>query len=579
VSADRELDIEVALASIRDLPADVAPGAFEEGLRKLRGALAGADKLCRTLTGERLHEILKPRGLQRLAVLVDATCASAGDGKAQGRGLNLKPPTPWPDPVDGAALITGLAVAVRRFVAMGEAQARAVALWILHAHALEAAQVSPILAITAPTKRAGKSTLLLVLAALVPKALPASNVSAAALFRAIDQTGATLLIDELDSQVSSDRERGEALRNILNASHVRALAWVLRVQGDDHEPARFSTWAAKAVALIGRLPDTLADRSIEIALRRRRPDEVVERARADRLAADLGPLLQQAARWAADALPLLAAANPPTPDGLHDRAQDNWRPLLAIADQAGGPWPAQAREAASALAAGVDPEEAHGVMLLEDLRDLFVEKKVDKLGSEGIVEALRKRDDRPWPEMRDGKPITTHGVARLLRPFEVRPTKVRLDAGPLQGYRLEDFDDAFSRYLDAGGAATPPPKWNTWNNTVQDGEKPASAIRNKTLNVPLSEGALRPVQDAIVPGVPDGRGGYPPSGANGTAERLFDLLVEADGKVVTADRAGFTLGLDPVEAANGLHELTRQGRAVQVTRGDGVPAWRLAEAA
>ncbi len=51
----------------------------------------------------------------------------------------------------------------------------------------------------------------------------------------------------------------------------------------DHEPRRFKVWAPKAIAMIGRLPDTLEDRSIVVPLRRKRDGEAVERFRVDRL--------------------------------------------------------------------------------------------------------------------------------------------------------------------------------------------------------------------------------------------------------------------------------------------------------
>jgi hypothetical protein len=76
----------------------------------------------------------------------------------------------------------------------------------------------------------------------------------------------------------------------------------LRTVGDDYEPSRFSTWAAKAVAMIGRLPDTLADRSIVVPMRRRAPAEHVERLRLDR-PGDFGDLTRRAARWVADTSP------------------------------------------------------------------------------------------------------------------------------------------------------------------------------------------------------------------------------------------------------------------------------------
>ena len=53
------------------------------------------------------------------------------------------------------------------------------------------------------------------------------------------------------------------------ARAMRDMAYVLRANGETMEPERFSAWAAKAIACIGKLPETLTDRSIEIRLQRR----------------------------------------------------------------------------------------------------------------------------------------------------------------------------------------------------------------------------------------------------------------------------------------------------------------------
>ena len=63
----------------------------------------------------------------------------------------------------------------------------------------------------------------------------------------------------------------------------------------------------------------------------------MERLRLDRLD-ELTPLARRAARWAADHLDALSGADPDVPAELHDRAADNWRPLLAVADLASGGW-------------------------------------------------------------------------------------------------------------------------------------------------------------------------------------------------------------------------------------------------
>jgi putative DNA primase/helicase len=141
-------------------------------------------------------------------------------------------------------------------------------------------------------------------------------------------------VDEADTFIRDSDD----LRGILNSGHTRELAFVIRTVGDDHEPRKFSTWGAKAIALIGGLKDTLADRSIEVALKRKLPGEHVERLRhADPEV--LHTLARRCARWAADHAEKIRAARPSMPDGLHDRAQDNWEPLIAIADLAGGDWP------------------------------------------------------------------------------------------------------------------------------------------------------------------------------------------------------------------------------------------------
>ena len=167
------------------------------------------------------------------------------------------------------------------------------------------------------------------------------------------------------------RER-EELRGILNSGHTRGTAYVIRTVGEDHEPAKFSTWGPKAVALIGNLPDTLQDRSIVVPMRRKTPGEKVERLRLGRL--DLEDLLRQAARWAADHGEAIRNADPDVPDGLNDRAADNWRTLLAIADVAGGVWPGPGEGGARRLS-GIGEREDGSVriLLLGDLRELFDE--------------------------------------------------------------------------------------------------------------------------------------------------------------------------------------------------------------
>ena len=191
-----------------------------------------------------------------VAELDRLVCVPGGKGDAQGAVL-FPDIEPWAEPVDGGALLTDLVGTVKCYVIVPEHGARAIALWVVFTHCIDAVGIAPILAITSPEKRCGKSTVLALLKSLVLRRLPCSNISGSSLFRAVDAWAPTLLIDEADTFLRDNEE----LRGILNSGHTRELAFVIRTVGDDHEPRKFSTWGAKAIALIGGLKDTLADRS------------------------------------------------------------------------------------------------------------------------------------------------------------------------------------------------------------------------------------------------------------------------------------------------------------------------------
>ena len=134
------------------------------------------------------------------------------------------------------------------------------------------------MAITSPTPECGKTVLLDLLDGLVPKVLPACNVTSSVVFRIIEERAPTLLIDEADTFLPDSNE----LRGILDSGHRRSNAFVLRNVGENQEPKHFRTWSAKVVALIGKLPPTLDSRSIHIRLRRMLATESVMPLRFDR---------------------------------------------------------------------------------------------------------------------------------------------------------------------------------------------------------------------------------------------------------------------------------------------------------
>ena len=425
----------------------------------------------RKLAAERLD--IRTSVLDRL-VEAERQKAGGGDGK-QGRRLSLSEFEPWPQLVDGARLLTAIVEAINRYMVLPEGAAEAIALWCLHTHCFNCFVHSPRLAITSPEKGCGKTLLLDILRCLVARALLTANATVSAVFRAIDTAGPTLLIDEADTFLRDNEE----LRGILNAGH-RKGGTVLRTVGDDHEPREFSAWAPAAIAMIGQLPDTLDDRSVRCRLRRRKSNERVASFRGDR-AEHLHTLARKMARWTADNETSLSAADPNMAT-LQNRAADNWRPLFALADCAGGTsWPARVREIAL-VADTARTEQSTGVELLADCRTGFKERATDRLSSEDLAAYLNSLEDRPWPEFSGGRPLSKARLARLLGRFHIVPGTIRLpDSRTAKGYYRSAFEDAFASYLPSESVTT------SQANDDGDCDVFQSVTANQRVTLPKSE--------------------------------------------------------------------------------------------
>lgn len=388
---------------------------------------------------------------------------------------------PWPEPVDGAALLNDLAGLVRRFLILPKWAEEALALWVLHTYAFELRDVTSYLGIESPEKRCGKTTLLAVLSELVNRPVVAANISPSAFFRVIEETRPTLLIDEADTFLQGNDE----LRGILNAGYKDKMAFVVRVAAEVQSPrskvgraerasvraserhercgvrqsdrqsggrgsrlVRFSCWCPKVLAAIGRLPDTLADRCIVIRMQRKRADEECERIKN----LDGGELRAKCARFVRDRGAEIAAAQPSIPEELNDRAADIWEPLLALADLAGGDWAEKARQAAVSLSTNAQENNPIGSLLM-DLWFLFTKNKADRMFSRTLVENLNYFPTRPWAELTRGgnakapRGVTELWLAQKLRPYGVRTITMRIGDEMGKGYYYRDLEEVFRRFI------------------------------------------------------------------------------------------------------------------------------------
>ena len=370
---------------------------------------------------------------------------------------------PWPEPVATGDLLHELIAVYTRYVILPEHAAITMALWDLHAWSIETAYCSPFLMFTSPEMRCGKSTALSLLHWTGPRTILASNISPAALFRYIEAARPTLLIDEGETFLKENEEA----RGILNSGHTRDTAIVIRLVGDNHDPQPFSTWGAKAIASIGKLAATLRDRAIVIPMIRKRRSDRVEKLRRKKDTETFTTLRQKARRWFKDNVATLEAADPVLPDALNDRAADNWEPLLAIADLAGGDWPIRARSAALKLSGEVEIDiQSIGAQLLAAIQTVLFEFNTDRIWSEKLAGVLGNDADSPWAAYgKSGKPITQRQIADLLRPYGIEPDSVRIGDRTKKGYYLTQFTSVFETYV----AYPPPPNPERRNNPTNTG--------------------------------------------------------------------------------------------------------------
>lgn len=427
---------------------------------------------------------------------------------------------------------------IRRFVILSDDQATAVVLWTAHTHAIAAATVTAYLSITSPEKRSGKTRLLEVLRLLVANPWLTGGTTKAALVRKIHRDVPTLLLDESDAAFNGDKEYGEALRGVLNNGFSRGKPFTTCI-GNNHDVQDFNVFCPKAIAGIGRLPDTVEDRAIAIRLKRRARSETVQRFRernersegetiADGLLLSVEPLIDE-----------LANAQPELPDELSDRGWDIWEQLLAIADAAGGDWPTRARIAAVRLSSAQEPEDdTLGVLLLADCRKALDAEDADRISSKGLLAYLREIEEAPWGNFKNDKPLSAKTLASILRRFEIKSRTVRFpDETTAKGYLREQFEDSWARYLPSqtsqrhnGSNKPETPLFETSQDQACDGY----------------EKTRKPQKQAVVTGVTAKAGEYAPRGllpapageipGNGQADpgvfcdcRIPDLSRDGDG--------------------------------------------------
>ena len=300
-----------------------------------------------------------------------------------------------------------------------------------------------------------------------------ASITSASTFRIIEAAQPTLCVDEADQLF---RGENTDLVAVMNSSHRRSSAYVLRtveVTPGQHEAKQFSTWAPVMFAGIRALPPTLQDRSIVIRLQRALPGEVRRHLRDGRCP-NLLECGRKLARWAQDVEDIPEVQLPPE---FANRIGDNWRPLFAIAELAGGDWPDRVMAAARSSLRDAEMDQGIAVILLRDIMSAFGDR--DRMASQEIVDNLLALDDGPYQEANRGRPISAYWLAQQLKGVISGVSgSLRIGKKTAKGYYRYQFEEAWRRYaVDQANSETssPAPKSaDTSGTTAQTGETVAS---------------------------------------------------------------------------------------------------------
>jgi Protein of unknown function (DUF3631) len=246
----------------------------------------------------------------------------------------------------------------------------------------------------------------------------------------------------------------KGLTQLVDSGHCDG-GYIDRVIGG--ELKRYSTFAPMALAAVSGItifPIAVMDRGIILALQRGTRKRKRFNLKNPDIVDEINWLYGQVWQWARSNPDL--DPEPPLPAELDDRAQDNWRVLISIADSFGETWGERAREAAVALSREYSAADA-GVTALAHSRDIFDATSANALLSKQLIAALRAIEDGPWNEWRGPNnkrsphALTQGDLAELLAAFEIFPRTVwppdRKEGGKSgRGYRREQFESAWGRY-------------------------------------------------------------------------------------------------------------------------------------
>lgn len=405
-----------------------------------------ADEADRELVLGLLREIADDVVIARTSKRDTASTSNAANVSAK---LDVEP---WPEPVDGSELLSEVSAHIDQYLYLPRASADAIAAWSVLTHCREWLAFAPLLIPHSSTKRCGKTNALVLMTPIVRRGrlTSATGITPAVVFRLNERDHPTFCIDEAEKL--KGRHADPDLVGLINHGYRKGGKHSRCVEkGGSFDVQDFDVFGFRALALIGKPWDTIADRAILVEMQRKPKGATVARFRESVVERTGLELARKARRWTTDEAKALREAldEAPRPVWLGDRDCDNWAGLFAIAAVAGDKWPQRIEHAARVLAGSREDDGDLGERLIHDVRTIFNSENTPPVIASGeLLQKLNGIETSQWGDERDGRGLSTHSLARKLKPFGISP---RLDRHPethtpTRGYWLSDLTPVFERY-------------------------------------------------------------------------------------------------------------------------------------
>lgn len=355
-----------------------------------------------------------------------------------------------------------IAAFIRNYLVCSDEQAIVLAVWILHTWMYRALPNTPYLSVQSPGPACGKTRCLQLLQLFSPpgswytsappphlfmKKLLTAKPAASPDKPAAHELPSVVFLDDREFTLGNSN-RNPIIPFLLNGFRPDTS---YLYQHERSSLREFSVFCPKVFAGVETLPSALAERCIPIDLKRKLSSEKVADWSWSYARTTAAPLLDWLKRWSELNMKTLAAraqlmAMTPS-DRFNVREREFVRPLLILAHLVEGKWLDNLNASLQWLKLRSGRDTAtHGLQLLTDLRYVFNERQNPVfISSRELVADLREYESRPW---RDWGKAPEFAMARLLRPFGVRPTPQRIsEKQTIKVYCKDNLEEAWSRYL------------------------------------------------------------------------------------------------------------------------------------